>query len=132
MEKNNYYVVTVKCGHVGRKNYIPIDMPVRASSSREAASMARNRGRVKHHWKDAIVDVKAVDAILFREIINVNRQDPYLNSHSSTDQKINCLDLGDRIVCPEESTEFDPFERARRIAFLLKKQASAAWRFLRA
>ncbi len=129
---HNYYIVTVKCGHVGRHNYIPIDLPIRADSSKQAATIARNRGRVKHDWKDAVIAVEAVDRERFDEVRESNRRDPYMNAHSSTEQRQICTDLDERIVRPEdESVEIDPLERARRIAFLFKKQAVAAWRFIR-
>ena len=36
-----YYIVTAKCGHVGRDYYIPIDFPIRAESRTEAAKVAQ-------------------------------------------------------------------------------------------
>ena len=51
----NYYIVTAKCGHVGKDYYIPIDFPVRAESKTEAAKIVRSFPRVKHHHKDAIL-----------------------------------------------------------------------------
>ncbi len=53
-----YFIVTAKCGHVGRDNYIPIDFAVKAESASKAASYARDLPRVKHDHKDAILSVQ--------------------------------------------------------------------------
>jgi len=53
-----FYIVTAKCGHVGKSKYILIDFPVIAEDGREAAKIARQIPRVKHHHKDAIRNVE--------------------------------------------------------------------------
>lgn len=57
------YAVTAKCGHTGFGPgfYIPITFIVSAESAKEAAIKARQIPRVKHHHKDAISEVHAID-----------------------------------------------------------------------
>ena len=81
-----YFIVTAKCGHVGRGNYIPIDFAVKAESASEAASYARNLPRVKHDHKDAILSVQEVDLFDYSERDWINRYDPYLKCTTRREQ----------------------------------------------
>ena len=56
----NYYIVTAKCGHVGKNMYIPLDFAIWAENAREAASIARQRPGVKCSHPDAILAVKKI------------------------------------------------------------------------
>ena len=51
-----FYLVLAKCGHVGRRLYMPILFPVEAENGRDAAKEARKIPRVKRDHKDAILD----------------------------------------------------------------------------
>jgi hypothetical protein len=73
-----YFIVTAKCGHVGKGRYIPIRFAVRAKTASEAASVARGLPRVKHHHKDAILSVEEVDVSEYEDRHYVNSFDPYL------------------------------------------------------
>ncbi len=85
-----YYKVYVKCGHVGINNCINVWMPVIAETKKEAAAKARWIPRVKHHHKDAILDVVRIDEEEYYELIKKNKCDPFLNCHSKQEQ--NCID----------------------------------------
>ena len=52
-----YFSVTTKCGHVGRLNCVWIDFAIYAESAKEAAEIARQKGRAKHHHKNTIKEV---------------------------------------------------------------------------
>lgn len=78
--------VYVKCGHVGINNCINVWMPVEAENKREAARIARWLPRVKHHHKDAILDVVIISKNEFDHLIQTNTNDPYLNCHSKQEQ----------------------------------------------
>ena len=93
----NYYIVTAKCGHVGKDYYIPIDFPVRAESKTEAAKITRSFPRVKHHHKDAILCCREVSIEEYNAIREKNHADTYLSCHSSSEQKRRC-DIENRIV----------------------------------
>lgn len=77
--ETNYYLVKAMCGHVGARAYIPIIFPVAAKSGAEAAKIARWIPRVKHHYKNAILDVKKVTFEEYEEQMRVNSNDAYLN-----------------------------------------------------
>ena len=90
------YEVLCKCGHVGRKNYIPIAFPVCANSKKEAAKIARDIPRVKHHHKDAILDVKEITYEEYEILLEHNRNDEYLLCHNIQQQ--NQLNLSERLI----------------------------------
>jgi hypothetical protein len=95
---NQYYIVRTKCGHVGRNNYILIDFPIQASSKKEAAIIARKLPRVKHHHKDAIIEVREVDQ---QDFINQKKElklNPYINSKNIQEQKLNYPDYYDERI----------------------------------
>ncbi|MCD4827450.1 MAG: leucine-rich repeat domain-containing protein [Acholeplasmataceae bacterium] len=81
------YIVTVKGGHVGRTHYIPLNFAISATSKKEAARRAREIPRVKHHHKDAILDVRAVTNEEYKKQIEINSKDPFLKVKSKRQQK---------------------------------------------
>lgn len=87
-----YYKVEVKCGHVGRNNYILKLLFIKAMSRADAAKIAKNTPRVKHHHKDV---VRSVIQIEFEEyIIGLKSmdEDMYFKINNSTDQRLyNCV-----------------------------------------
>ena len=92
-----YCKVLVKCGHVGINNCINIWLPIEATNRKDAAAKARWMPRVKHHHKDAILNVSEISKEEYYELIEINNNDPYLNCHSKQDQ--NCIDdLYTRII----------------------------------
>ena len=97
MTRANYYLVTLKGGHVGRNNYIVFSYPVYAESGKEAARIARELPRVKHDAKDAVLGVKKIS---FQEYILAKRQcekDPYLHCTNRQEQVVFMDELGERI-----------------------------------
>lgn len=99
---NKYYSVTAKCGHVGKRYFIPIEFAIRAESAKEAARIAREMPRVKHDHKDAI---QSVLEITWEEYITLRQQndaDPYLQCKSVQEQRM-IETIYDRVV--EEDRE---------------------------
>lgn len=88
--KKKRYIVEAKCGHVGRNNYIIKAFATKAESPSEAAAKARGFGRVKHHWKDAIVSVREVTEEEYLAQIDVNDNDPYFAAKSIQEQRATC------------------------------------------
>ena len=82
----NYYLVTAKCGHVGKNHYIEITFPVMAETGRDAARIARQFPRVKHHHWDAIKDCQRVSKRLYDMQKKINDNDPYLRIKSKHEQ----------------------------------------------
>lgn len=93
----NLYLVTVKCGHVGRDHYMPITFPIKAESGRDAARIARMLPRVKHHHKDAVLDCKEATLDEYCIQILINENDPYLKVKNKQEQKELIKDLAERI-----------------------------------
>ena len=83
-----YYIVIAKCGHVGRRHYIPVAFGVCANSGKDAAARARFLPRVKHNFKDAILFVKEVDKGTYLKRRTINFYDLYLNIEDNTENKI--------------------------------------------
>ena len=120
--ENKYYTVIAKCGHVGRKNYIPIKFAVVAESGKEAAKKVRQFPRVKHNHKDAILDVRCITLEEFLEIKEINENDPYLKCHSRQEQNL-IINLAERMVADihNEKQAFDKQARKDRVAYKLRK-----------
>ena len=89
------YEVICKCGHVGKQHYIEISFPIIAENGREAAKKARYLPRVKHHHKDAIINVRKITDEEYTKLCHINDYDEYL--HCTCKQEQNCIDLTDRI-----------------------------------
>ena len=88
--KNNkirFYKVICKCGHVGRKHYIPIPFAVRARNGKEAALMARYFPRVKHDRKDAVLSCKEISEEEYQELNEENEGNPYLYCKNIQEQR---------------------------------------------
>ena len=121
-EFEKYYMVIAKCGHVGRKNYIPIKFAVVAESGKEAAKKVRQFPRVKHNHKDAILDVRCITLEEFLEIKEINENDPYLKCHSRQEQNL-IINLAERMVTDFHNVKqaFDKQARKDRVAYKLRK-----------
>ena len=122
MGTKNYYEVIAKCGHVGRKHYVPIKFAVIAEDGKEAAKKVRQFSRVKHNHKDAILNVKKITYERYLEIIEVNHDDEYLKCHSKHEQKL-INDFEERLEDDFHDLEvkYDKQARIDRVTYKLKK-----------
>ena len=118
----SYYEVVAKCGHVGRKHYIPISFAIKANDGKEAARVVRDYPRVKHNHKDAILDVFKISYERYLEIINDNNNDPYLKCHSRQEQERTC-DLESRLVKDTHHIKksYDEYDRFGKVSFTTRK-----------
>lgn len=110
----NYYKVMAKCGHVKRNNYILKMFYVCAANGKEAASIVRNMGRVKHHHKDAIREVEMITYDEYLEGLEKNSIDPYFNVHNPRDQKYLCYFSEYEIIRENEPESFKKKTHAKR------------------
>lgn len=92
------FIVRTKCGHVTRHYYIEIAFAIKAKNACEAAAVARQIGRVKHHHKFAIIEVRAVSQNDFDRQIEINDNDPYLKVKSKREQNEIWEFIKDRLV----------------------------------
>ena len=81
-----YFMVTAKCGHVGRGFYYEGKFFTKAESGKEAARKVRNFPRVKHDHKDAILSVVELDYTDFITGRKNMRVNPYFHSNSKQEQ----------------------------------------------
>lgn len=119
----NYYKVICKCGHVGRKHYVPIQFAIIAENGKEAAKIGRNLPRVKHQHKDAVLNVIKISYEDYLELKEININDPYLKCKNKQQQKKIC-DLTNRIEIDEHNIvkPINKSKRKERVEYLLKKQ----------
>ncbi len=117
-----YYKVVCKCGHVGKKHYIPVQFAVKAENGREAAKKARDFPRVKHQHKDAILDVVKLEYEEYLELLELNTNDSYLNCHSKQEQNRLC-DLTEIIKddLHNDVKEIDKKTRLSRVRYIKRK-----------
>lgn len=103
--KMKYYKVKAKCGHVGRNNYLLKDLYINAFNAKEAASIARNTPRVKHHHKDAIRNVEEISYDEYCLGLTKQKNDYYFNVCNKKDQALYC-DLMDQIEKEERAMKY--------------------------
>ena len=97
-----YYIVTTKCGHVGKNKYIVVDFPVLAENGKDAARKAREIPRVKHHHKDAILNVREVSLEEYNQYEEKKNNDDYLKCSSRQEQNM-IKNISERIIYECES-----------------------------
>lgn len=90
-----YFIVTAKCGHVGKNNYILIDFAVTAENKKDAARKTRMISRVKHNHKDAIINVIEVSKEKFDSQLESNRNNAYLSCKNIQQQRLKFNDYYD-------------------------------------
>ena len=121
----NYYAVTAKFSHVGRNKTIIKTVAVKAESGKDAAYRVRWMGRVKHHAKDAIIDVKAIsqeEYELLRECVN---EDPYFSCSNIQEQRLECDGIEDEIIeMRHDEIDYEKREinRKNKVNFQKRKQ----------
>lgn len=123
MAKNNY-AVTVKCGHVGRNKCVIKTIPVRAENGREAAEIARWTARVKHHAKDAILDVIKIDNEQYKLLKEITSGDPYFQCSNIQEQREKCNGIEEEIQymrIDEIDYELREKKRKDKVCFKNKK-----------
>ena len=127
---NKYYSVTTKCGHVGKRYYLPLTFAIRAESAKEAARIAREMPRVKHDHKDAIQSVLEISRGEYIALRQQNDADPYLQCKSVQEQRM-IETIYDRLV--EEDREEREYrkEKAQARYYLGKKPIRNVKSFLR-
>lgn len=81
------YAVTVKCGHVGTGNYIPITFVVNAYSKKEAASSGLAMPRVKRNAPNAVLKVQEISYKQSMKIARKNERNYYLLAKNKSEHK---------------------------------------------
>ena len=81
------FKVIAKCGHVGKNRYAKKVFPVQAESGKLAASFVRSAPRVKHHHKDAILDVIRIEQDEYERLVIEHAMDPYFHCSNIQEQR---------------------------------------------
>ena len=121
-----FFEVQAKCGHVGKNYYVLKDFPVKANSAKDAAKVARQYPRVKHHHKDAIRDVKIISKEEFEYLIEQNNRDPYFLCSNIQEQR-----KYQEILYEEETVEKRMFESSRKTIYYGKEILRNPKKFIR-
>lgn len=116
-----HYAVTAQFGHVGRGKYIPKTIPVYAENGREAAEKVRWMPRVKHHRKDAIIDVRNISEEEYLELKEINKNDPYFKVGSKQEQEKLCLHIDESVIWHEEPRKVRKTDRDDTVKYKMKK-----------
>lgn len=78
-----YYLVKCKFGHVGRNKYLPLEIPISATSMKEASLIARKVRGVKKNHKDWCLDLpKLVSYQDYLNALDAYRKDIYFEKHT--------------------------------------------------
>jgi len=85
-----FFKVTVKFGHVGRNYYYRGNLYITAETKKQAAEIAKNKPRVKHDRKDAILQVEEIDRKTFFVESQKNRAINYFSCYNIQQQR-NCF-----------------------------------------
>ena len=123
MENKKYFAVTTKCGHVGRKYYLPVTFPVVAESGKEAARLGRDIPRVKHAHKDAILDVREISYEEYLILVDENNNNMYLKCENKQQQKSWCVNIKDLVLEDEHNKKlcYSKEKRKERVEYQQKK-----------
>lgn len=82
-----YFMVTAKCGHVGKNNYYKGTLFFKANNGKEAARLARECPRVKHDQKNAILSVSEIDGFIFEVGRELNHSIHYYTCETVQEQR---------------------------------------------
>ena len=121
--RQKYYAVCCKCGHVKPNRYVEITYPIKAINGREAARIARGIARVKHHKKSAIISCKEISYDEYLALKKANKNDPYLHCKSIQEQRM--IDSFESRIIKEpehDNHKLSKKERRSLVEYKLKKQ----------
>ena len=114
-----FYLVTAKCGHVGRGMYIDVDFPVCAENGSDAAQQILKRSKVKKQLKNAITAVIEISEIEYNNYKEENIYSNYLKSHYKREYNLYDYVIKKLDDKPKRKIEFET--REERISYLLRK-----------
>ena len=120
--ENKYYAVTVKLGHVGQHKFIIKTVPIKAESGKVAAYKARWMGRVKHHAKDAIFDVKEINEEQFKLLLAEKKADPYFHCKNIQQQRMECVEIEEETMHIDDDIDYENREKVRKNKVIFKNK----------
>ena len=116
-----YYLVTAKCGHVGKGKYHEVEFPIAAESKSEAAQLCLKKAKVKKQLKNDISCVKEItyeDYLIKKEEL---KNDVYVRAHTKREISDYIQSAETLIICRQHrKTSFET--RKERVEFVMRKQ----------
>jgi len=122
--KTKYYICKCVAGHVGIHSYLPISIPIKANSAKEAADKAKTKPRVKKNRKGVVLETREVTYTEFLRQYAINDENPYFKCHSIQEQRQLCnldgmLEYDDyydaKTYNNSKDSRFDRIKRKRRM-----------------
>ena len=110
-----YFLVTCKCGHVRIGKYVEKSFPIVAINGKEAAAIARMKGRVKHHDKYAIKNVKELTYEEYLDQLKIYDSDEYFHVSSVQEQRARCPEIYDQVIKEDELPSYKRNRERRRL-----------------
>ena len=108
----NYYEVKAKCGHVGKTYYYEGTFYEEAADGKEAAAIVRERPRVKHQHKDAILSVKKITLEEYLDGKKRKETEVYFKCENRQEQDLFWSEIEEKIFieprCLKEEKEREP------------------------
>jgi len=98
------FKVKVKLGHVSRRKYLPMDLPIQARSMQEAVAIARSHGGVKSEHPNWCLE-KPVE-ITYEEFLKLDQQ-TYSDSYWQGKTRSHIGLFADRLVDEDDSYSCD-------------------------
>lgn len=92
-----YFMVTAKCGHVGKNNFYKGTLFLKAENGKDAARIARDCPRVKHDQKDAILAVEEINDFFFEVGRELNHSLHYYTCESVQEQRMYLSEIENNI-----------------------------------
>lgn len=114
-----YFIVTAKCGHVGKGKYIEVDFPVIANSKKEAAQKVLRRSKVKKHLCNAISMAIEVEYEDYEIALEMYKSNDYIHAHYSSQYSLEEYEVKTLRSNKKHKIEFR--SRNERINYYFKK-----------
>ena len=114
-----YYLVTAKCGHVGKGKYIEVDFPIYARTKSEAAQKCLKKKKVKKQLKNAISWVRGITLEEYEQKLISFKNNKYIKAHTKKEiiEYLGIAKFLDYKVYGKSSFN----NREERIKYILKK-----------
>jgi hypothetical protein len=103
---DTHYMAVLKGGHVGKDYFMPMYIPVRAHSKKEASDKVRWLPRVKKDHKDVVLNLYKVSKEVFYKQVEINRNDPYYKAQSKQEQNMFDELIQSRVVMETRKTTY--------------------------
>lgn len=117
-----YYKVIAKCGHVGMSRYYAGAFYIAADTGKEAAKIVRNRPRVKHEQKDAILELTQISHDDYTQGKLETRSNPYFHATSRYERCLHWDAIADCVFSEIDDSDLGAWYDTKDHTLYLKKK----------